>query len=55
MAQKEKSYGYCYDKQGNLKEVSAPVNSNLQPIDKHSKTHTGALGANVGFPGGKRN
>lgn len=48
-----KPYGFIYDKQGNLKEVSAPVNSKLKPVKKHRKTLTGAIPAGVGFSGFK--
>jgi hypothetical protein len=64
-----KSYGFCYDKQGNLKEVSAPVNAiatkamypdhnpNPEPViavaKKHRKTLTGGLHASVGFSASK--
>lgn len=64
-----KSYGYCYDKQGNLKEVSAPVNAiatkamypqhNPEPDAvivenaRKHKTKTGALHNSVGFSASK--
>lgn len=48
-----KKYGYCYDKQGNLKNVSAPVNAKLQPVKKHTKTLTGKIPDSVGFSGFK--
>lgn len=41
---------YCYDKQGNLKEVSAPVNGNLKPVKRRRKTVTGKIPDNVGYP-----
>lgn len=62
-----KNYGFCYDKQGNLKTVSTPfyaITKNpiyedeeegviLIPVKKPSKTKTGKLHASVGFPGFK--
>lgn len=45
----KKVYGYCYDKQGNLKEVSRPVNGNLKPVTKKHKTLFGKIPNNVGF------
>lgn len=46
-----KTYGFIYDKQGNLKNVSAPVHSNGKTARKHRKTKTGALRGGVGFGG----
>ncbi len=46
-----KAYGYCYNKQGVLVEVSHPVNSNLLPIKKQNRTVTGKINSNVGHTG----
>lgn len=46
-----KEYGFIYDKQGNLKSVSAPVYANGKTARKHRKTKTGAIPAGVGFSG----
>jgi hypothetical protein len=50
----QKPYGFIYDKQGNLKEVSAPINSNFKPVKKHKKIKTGALHSSVGFSIGEQ-
>lgn len=56
----KKSYGFTYDKQGNLKQVSAPIivqgnviHSGLQvhTCTPHKKTKTGKIIPTVGHPG----
>jgi len=47
------SWGYLYEKDGSLKQVSAPVTSDLKPVKKKSKTKTGKIPASVGFSGYK--
>lgn len=49
MNKKSKPYGYIYDKQGNLKEVSAPIFPNGKPAKKQSKIVTGKIPDSVGF------
>lgn len=39
---------YIYDKAGNIKTVSAPINAKGIEIPVHTTTQTGALGKNVG-------
>jgi len=46
-----KNYGWCYDKQGNLKKVHAPVNAKGKEVKKHKKTVTGKIPDSVGFSG----
>lgn len=46
---KKKSYGWCYDSKGNLKEVHPPTNEKGKVMKKHSKTKTGSLLGGVGF------
>lgn len=46
----QKSYGWFYDKQGNVRNVSAPVNSDLKPIKVKHTTNTGAIPESVGYP-----
>lgn len=41
-------YGHCYDRQGNLKIVAAPVQSGVL-IKKSIKSLTGGLHDSVGF------
>jgi len=48
---KQKSYGWIFNKQGELKEVSAPVYANGKPAKKHRKTNTGKIPDSVGYPG----
>ena len=42
-------YGYIHDKKGNIKEISAPINSKGKKIKKHTSTKTGALRGGIGF------
>lgn len=46
----KQSYGFCYDKQGNLREVSAPVTAKGKAVKAHTETKTGSIPASVGFP-----
>lgn len=39
---------YTYDKAGNIKTVSLPVNGKGEPVQPHTTTATGAIPANVG-------
>lgn len=46
-------YTWCYDKHGNAVKVSPPVNCDMKEINE-SKTHTGQIGSDVGFPDMKK-
>lgn len=47
-------YGFIFDKQGNRKQVSAPITRNGKKVKKHTKTQTGQIGRGVGFSGYKK-
>jgi hypothetical protein len=47
----KKGYGWIFDKQGNLKSISAPTFANGKPVKKHTKTVTGKIPDSVGYPG----
>lgn len=46
-----KIYGWIYDKQGNKRLVNPPTTSTGKTVKKHTKTVTGKIPDNVGYPG----
>lgn len=52
MKQAQKSYGYIYDKKGNLKAVNPPIYGNGKPVnEKHITRTDGKIPNGVGYPG----
>lgn len=50
-----KSYGWIFDKQGNRKQVNAPVTATGKTVKAHRKTVTGKISDSVGYPGFPQN
>ena len=46
---KSTNYGWCYDKQGNIKTVYPPITSDGKEVRKNKTTITGAIPDNVGL------
>lgn len=51
MATKELIYGWFYDKTGKKRIVNAPTFVNGKTAKAHTKTVTGKIPDNVGYPG----